>query len=326
MTKEPTGPARLLGVEAGATRTVAILEECDRESLEGSHVQESHLGPANLRMLDDKHLADHFRRIARAYPNLDAMAIGMAGARTEADRQRVRRAAAKVWPGVPCFATNDLETALQAADDPVSDPRFRRLWKQHSDGGRYPDGPRADELGTMPRVLILSGTGSCCFGQTADGKSAKVGGWGHILGDKGSGFEIGLRALKAVVYYHDRDGEWSELGRRILRKLQLNQPDDLIGWVQNAGKDDVAALTVEVFSAWSKRDKIASDILAGAADSLAGDAVSCAKRLVKPGTPVQFVFAGGVLLNQPRFGSMVAARLGKAWPISVVTPLRRESA
>ena len=74
-------------------------------------------------------------------------------------------------------------------------------------------------------MLVLSGTGSCCFGRTWNGKTAKVGGWGHILGDKGSGFEIGLRALKAVVYYYDRDGEWSKLGQRILRKLALNEPD-----------------------------------------------------------------------------------------------------
>src|SRR2546430_368975 len=105
-------------------------------------------------------------------------------------------------------------------------------------------------------LRLLSGTGSCCFGRTLDGRTAKVGGWGHILGDKGSGFEIGLRALKAVVYYFDRDGEWSELGRRILRKAQLNEPDDLIGWVQQAGKEDVAALAVEVFDAWSGGDKI----------------------------------------------------------------------
>ena len=47
----------------------------------------------------------------------------------------------------------------------------------------------------------------------------------------------------------------------------------MIGWVRRAGKDDVAALAVEVFDAWAARDRIASDILEGAADSLAKDAV-----------------------------------------------------
>src|SRR5439155_18434317 len=132
----------------------------------------------------------------------------------------------------------------------------------------------------------------CCYGQTPDGKTAKVGGWGHILGDKGSGFEIGLRALKAVVYYQDRDGVWSSLGQRILRALQLNEPDDLIGWAQTASKADIASLAVEVFNAAAEKEKIALDILAGAASSLAKDAAACAGRLVKKGSWAQFVFAG----------------------------------
>jgi N-acetylmuramic acid 6-phosphate etherase len=186
-------------------------------------------------------------------------------------------------------------------------------------------GRDANRTGLIPRVLVLSGTGSCCFGRTGDGKTAKVGGWGHVLGDKGSGFEIGLRALKAVVYYYDRDGEWSKLGQRILRKLQLNEPDDLIGWVQTAGKAEIASLTIEVFNAWAERDEIAADILEGAAHSLAGDAASCARRLVKEGAPVQFVLAGSVLLKQPRFAKKVAALLRRLRSNALVTPLKRES-
>jgi N-acetylmuramic acid 6-phosphate etherase len=152
-----------------------------------------------------------------------------------------------------------------------------------------------------------------------------VGGWGHILGDKGSGFEIGLRALKAVVHYFDRDGEWSGLGQRILRSLQLNEPNDLIDWAQNASKPDIAAIAVDVFEAASQRDKIAADILAGAAETLAKDAAACARRLVRPGTPVLFVLAGSVLLKQPRFARQVSEQLRSLWPGALVAPLKRQS-
>src|ERR1051326_4290254 len=328
MTRKQRGQPRqirILGVEAGATRTVALFEQCDPESLEPSHTRREQFEPANLRLLDDEQLTAHFKKISRVCPSLDALAIAMAGARNERDRQRIRRSAHQVWPGVPCHATNDLESALQAADNPPRGPRGLARTRQIK-GRRYLDGRGQHDCDPMPRVLILSGTGSCCFGRTRDGRTAKLGGWGHVLGDKGSGFEIGLRALKAVVYYHDRDGEWSELGRRILRKLQLNEPDDLIGWVQKAGKDEVAALAPEVFKAWSKRDEIASDILEGAANGLVNDAVRCAKRLVKPGAPVQFVLAGGVLLNQPRWAGKIARLLRRSWPMALVTALRRESA
>jgi N-acetylmuramic acid 6-phosphate etherase len=282
-----------LGIEAGGTRTVALLEDS-----QGKYSVQYEAGSANIRLLKDGQLQRHFRDIARALPRPDALAIGMAGARTEADGARIRRAAAEAWPGVPCYATNDLETALMAAEEPGT---------------------------KSARVLVLSGTGSCCFGRTHDGKTVKFGGWGHILGDKGSGYEIGLRALKAVVYYFDRDGEWSLLGSRLLRALQLNEPNDLIAWAQSASKADIAALAIEVFKAWSQRDEIASDILEGAAESLARDAAHCARRLVRRTVPVQFVFAGSVLLKQPRFGRKVEQKLKQLWSKADVSPLLRES-
>jgi N-acetylmuramic acid 6-phosphate etherase len=106
----------------------------------------------------------------------------------------------------------------------------------------------------------------------------------------------------------------------------LNEPNDLIPWVQNAGKDDVAALALEAFQAWQMRDAIAADILAGAAHSLARDAVACARNLCRKGGPVQFVFAGGVLLKQPRFLRRVKREIMPLWPGAVFTSLRRTGA
>ncbi|MDQ6632421.1 MAG: N-acetylmuramic acid 6-phosphate etherase [Verrucomicrobiota bacterium] len=286
-----------LGIECGGTRSVALLSGRD-----GTPVAQSESGPANLRLLNDQALLGHFQKISVAQkgpPILSGLAIGMAGARTESDRERIRTVAAKIWPEIPCYATNDLETALSAAQSPNGEMH--------------------------PRVLILSGTGSCCFGQAPNGKTAKVGGWGHFLGDKGSGYEIGLRALKAVVFYYDRDGSWPLLGQKILRLLQLNEPNDLIGWVQTASKSEIAALAVPVFEAWNNKDKIARDIIASAAASLAQDAVHCARRLVKANTLTQFILAGSILLKQPRFARAVEKKLEQLWKKAIITPLTRDS-
>ncbi|MEO8428487.1 MAG: BadF/BadG/BcrA/BcrD ATPase family protein, partial [Verrucomicrobiota bacterium] len=290
-----------LGIECGGTRTVGLLVNGDRT------VKRVEAGPANLRLLSDAELARHFRSLRASFTWPTAIAIGMAGARTPADNERIRRCAARVWPRVPCYAGHDLEVALVAAE--LQDSHVQ------ASAGRN----------RTAIVLVLSGTGSCCFGRASDGKTAKVGGWGHILGDKGSGYEIGLRSLKAVVYYHDRDGVWSTLGQQILRALQLNEPEDLVGWVQSAGKTEIAALAIEVFQAWTKRDKIASDILEGAAHSLAKDAVSCAKRLVGIRSTACFVLAGGVLLKQPRFAKLVERQLRNLWPRATISRLKRES-
>ncbi len=257
-------------------------------------------GPANLRLLSDVQLVERLQEVKQALSTAAAVGIGLAGARTAEDRARILRAAAAVWPGIPCHATNDLETALTAA--------------------RVPAGPAV-----AARVLILSGTGSCCYGQDQRGRSAKVGGWGQILGDKGSGFEIGLRALKAVVYDFDRDGVWPKLGGRVLHALQLNEPEELVGWVQGADKASIARLAVEVFAAASQGDRIARDILAGAAATLAADGAACAARLARRGARIQFVLAGSVLLQQPGFARRVATALKQAWPGAVVAPLERPS-
>jgi N-acetylmuramic acid 6-phosphate etherase len=291
-----------LGIEGGGTRTVALLADAD-----GRLLKRFESGPANFKLLTEAQFLRRLREVRAAFkgfPSAAAVAIGLAGARGEPEWQRIRTAAAKVWPGVPCHATHDLETALAAAT-------------KSAIGNRQ---------SAITQVLLLSGTGSSFFGRRADGRTARFGGWGHILGDKGSGYEIGLRALKACVFYLDRDGEWAQLGRRILRVLQLNEPNELIPWAQAAGKADIAALAVEVFAAAAERDAIAKDILEGATASLAKDGVACARKLAKIGEPVQFVLAGSVLLKQPKFARAVAKQLAERWPGCVVTPLKRESA
>jgi N-acetylmuramic acid 6-phosphate etherase len=253
-----------------------------------------------MKLLTEAQLTRQFRSIAAALPLPDALGIGLSGAWAEADFRRIRSAAARVWPGIPCCATSDLESALTAAAV----------------------GERTERI---PQVLIVSGTGSGCYGKSLQGRRVKVGGWGHVLGDKGSGYDIGLRALQAVVDRYDQESAWPDLGRRLLRALQLNEPNDLIDWAQAADKKAIASLAAEVFAAWSHQDRIAAEILAGAARSLARDAAACARKLARPGTPVQFILSGSILLKQPRFAAQVGGELRKLWLKAAVTPLKRES-
>jgi len=298
MTGKPKHPSRLffLGFEGGGTHGVALLAD-DRGSLLGR----VETGPANVRLLDDGQLAALFRSVAARLPQPDALAIGLAGARSKADLKRILAAAEKIWPGIPCHPTNDLETALAAVDDTE---------------GKSP----------AVRVLVLSGTGSCCYGRNAADKTVKVGGWGHLLGDQGSGYDIALRALRAVVAAYDRDNTLPGLGRRILRRLRLNEPDKLISWMQSADKSLIAGLATEVFAAWQKRDKIAAEIISCARESLAQNAIICARQLAGPKSPVHFIFAGGTLLKQPRFMQQLGAQIRKLRPGSIVSPLEREGA
>lgn len=285
----------LLGIEGGGTRTVALLTDA-----QGRLVRRIEAGPANLKLVNDAGLVRHFRGIASGLPRPAALCIGLAGAWAEPDWQRIRRAAERVWSNVPCHATQDLDTALAAAPSDTSGC-FR------------------------PRVLVLSGTGSCCFGRDDRGATRKAGGWGYVWGDAGSAYEIGLCVLKAVATEFDATGRWPPLGKRLLRSLQLNDANQLIDWAQSASKTEIASLAVEVFDAAGQRDRLARELLAKAAGRLAADAAMCARGLFKPGTRVEFVFAGGTLLKQPRFAALVGAHLHKLWCQAVMVPLQRES-
>ena len=286
-----------LGIEGGGTRTVALMVDAA-----GRTVLRREFGSGNLRLLDERGLASLLRSIARAFPRPDAVGLGLAGARTKADQTRAKEACGKIWKKVPVRVTHDLDVALMSASNQRGKPPY------------------------TASVLVLSGTGSCCYGRAADDRTAKMGGWGHILGDKGSGYEIGLRGLKAVVFYLDRDGTWSYLGERLLAATGCNEPDELIDWVAGADKHTVAALAVEVFAARRKRDAIARDIIVGAVSSLTKDAVNCARKLAGKRETVEFILAGGVFLQQPSFVRETAAAIRKRWPEAKVVTLKREGA
>jgi N-acetylmuramic acid 6-phosphate etherase len=283
-----------LGIEAGGTRTsVLLLNEADKE------LASFHLGPAVLPLMSDRELIWHLKEINARLPHSPSIiGIGMAGARTEMDKDRLQRAASRVWPAVPCVAGNDLETALAAA------PVRKKPWAQ---------------------VLVLSGTGSCCFGRCPDGRAAKVGGRGHVIGDRASACDIGLRALRAVMADLDHHGQMGPLGAALLNALMFTGPEQLIPWSVQASKTEIAALAVTVFATAAKGDKLAKALLADAAAMLAEDATACARQLLGGEGQVEFILNGGVILKNPAFQRDVARRIRQLWPAARVTPLSAPS-
>jgi N-acetylmuramic acid 6-phosphate etherase len=286
-----------LGIESGGTRSVAILADAGERCLQ--RIERN--APANLRLMTEAQLAELLRGIAAEMARPAAVGIGMAGVLEETERRLVRQVAARAWPGVPCWAGNDLETALAAANT------------------------KRDKA-VRTRVIIISGTGASCFGRGPTGAEVLTGGWGHLLGDRGSAHDIALRALQAVFAEFDRTGHWSPLGQRLLRALQLNSSNEIISWVQESTKRELANLAIEVFAAASRGDSVARQTLDEAALALAHNAAVCADRLAPSSQPVEFVFTGSVLLKQPAFARAVRRHLLELRPGAAVKSLRREGA
>ncbi len=282
-----------LGIETGATHTAVLLVNAHLQPL-----TRFDLGPANLRLCSDTELTRLFQTIKQQTGEPVSIAAGMAGLRNDSDKQRVMKLARAVWPDVPFYATSDLETPLAAVGS------VSRV---------------------SARVLLLSGTGSCAFGKSRDGKTAKFGGRGHILGDQGSACDIALAALRRIVYQHDLKAQFPPLGEAVLRALQLNDPDDLIPWTQEAEKHEIAQLAMTVFEEGHKGDALALEVIISAAGKLADMALHCAEQLVEKGSQVQFLLAGSVLLKQRAFATIVSRRLHQLWPQCRVIRLKKES-
>lgn len=258
------------------------------------------LGPCNLRLVDDARLDAHFRDVANRVPGPSAIGIGMAGVRDGRDCDRVRAVVERVWPGTPSRIDHDLESAISTPD---LDPGSRE----------------------ESRVVVLSGTGSCCFGRTAAGRTVKVGGWGHLLGDRGSAYDVAFRALRATAHEFDHTGGLRLLGKRMLLRLGLTEPNELIEWLAKAGKGDVAALAPLVFEAAKDRDRTAAQVVSETVEILAADALACARRLRVGSRPVRFLVAGSVLLKQPGFVQRLRRRIRAVLPTAHLEPLARDS-
>lgn len=280
----PTFEGGYLGIDAGGTRTMAFWESEDRSC---SH--RTVTGPANLQLLSDTELLERLHEIARVYPNPRSVVIGMAGVRSQQDRQRIEKASSRIWPHASCVATHDLEIALAAARPGIP-------------------GARAQVT-----VLVLSGTGSCCYGRNKLNEVAKVGGWGHVLGDQGSAYDLSLNSLRAVIRRLELDGRWGILGDRLLTTLHLDHSDQWIGWVKTASKTEIAALAPVVFEAAAAGDALAKSVIRGAAKDLVRSAIACAQQLGPHSRPVRFVLAGGLLLKQRSFERSVTNLLRRQW-------------
>src|SRR5260370_914390 len=73
-----------------------------------------------------------------------------------------------------------------------------------------------------PGIVIVSGTGSIAYGRNANGEAARAGGWGHMIGDEGSGYWIGREALTAVMRAADGRGPATGLSADILAYFNVD--------------------------------------------------------------------------------------------------------
>jgi N-acetylglucosamine kinase-like BadF-type ATPase len=178
-------------------------------------------------------------------------------------------------------------------------------------------------LGRLHGILVIGGTGSIVLGYNDHtGATTRCGGWGHLLGDEGSGYMIGLEALRAIMKEFDGRGQATSLTPRMLAALELKSPTDLIGWtyMSGKGKTEIAALARHVHDEAEAGDAVAKRILAEQAALLAIQVGTVYKRLFgAAGERVSLALWGGNLVNSSGYRETFTAEVGRlGLPLDVV--------
>jgi N-acetylglucosamine kinase-like BadF-type ATPase len=179
-----------------------------------------------------------------------------------------------------------------------------------------------------PGVVIISGTGSIAYGRNSRNEGARAGGWGHVLGDEGSGFWIGRAALRAVLREADRRGPRTALTPLLLEHFGVSEAQSLIHEVyqNNLRPAAIGSLARSVQAAFTAGDEAAAGILRAAADELESSGVSVARRLGMEGETFPFILAGGIFRAVPWLRDEMLRRLPGAIPSSTARVLDREPA
>lgn len=180
-----------------------------------------------------------------------------------------------------------------------------------------------DLIGTV----VIAGTGSIAYGRDATGRDHRTGGWGYLAGDEGSGYDLGVRALREVFRAFDGRGPETELTPRMLEHYEVGSLAELRDRIYRPSttRAYVAASADHVSLAASDGDVVARRLLreAGAKlaelangvldhlDESAGRAVALVGGLTSSGNALTNSFRNAVHARHPA-ATIAAPRLDAA--------------
>lgn len=291
-----TGSRHVVGLDAGGTKTRGLIATERGEVLAAADGS-----GANLRTHGELEVEKVLHGVveslmAASGARPDAIALGIAGAGRPDDDGVLRAILRRIGFRERVVVTNDAHVAFIAGS------------------------PRRVGL------ALVCGTGSIAWGRNASGEIARAGGWGWRLGDEGSGFWIGERALRGVLRGRDGRGPATALEASMVEELGLASPEDVVRVLYDSEegyrRDRVALFSRRVAEAARQGDALAERILEEAAEELVLAAKTVVRRLRLSDAPYDVVLSGGTFRALPALEAIVAQRL--AAPGARIAPLADE--
>ncbi len=272
----------LLGVDGGATKTLAAVLDLEQEVIHLGHGGPSNEDAVGARAAVEALLGAARQALAGAgigSEELGAGVLAVAGTDTQAIAAHVRAAQPDSW-----LVVNDVVTAWATA------------------------------TGAAPGVGVISGTGSNVFGLGPDGRAWRAGGWGHLLGDEGSGYWFGTRSIAAALHDRDGSGPATALTDAACSFFDAPSIEALATRVysQPLTKGEIAAFSVQTAAVADTGDEVAREIYALGARELAAQIVAVIDHTGLSGEfPVGLV-GGGFEAGDVFMGPLTSAVLERA--------------
>lgn len=232
-----------LGIDAGGTGTTCVLVD------ERGRVQGRGTGPAaNFAHLEPQQIVaavDGARREAQH--------------EAESDPDRVVRAHV-------CLA------GYGSADEPRAHALLDAILQPALTGySQDLEAALASVCGAEPGLVLIAGTGAVAFGRSMHGERVRVGGWGYLVGDEGSGYWLGSAALRLTLQGFDGRRDQGLLFRSVCKRAQAPSALALRDRIYREGwrPGDIAAFAPLVTAAAIAGDLDATDLVERAAHDLA---------------------------------------------------------
>jgi N-acetylglucosamine kinase-like BadF-type ATPase len=284
MTGAPEVAPMFIGIDGGGTRARAVLLDAAgaiRARVDGEAGIIDASDPAR-----GARAAVGLARAVAAQASLTlpvaGLCAGLAGAGREAERAAVQAAIESAGVSGRVLVTGDAEAAM------------------------------ADAFGEDPGVLLIAGTGSIAWARSADGAVHRTGGWGRLIGDEGSGFDIGVSAVRAVLRAWDGRARETALSAPVLDATGSSAPPDIVRFAATATKAQVAALAPIVLAAAAAGDAAARTICQQAEAALVELAVTAAAKARRAAPRI--AMAGGLIEPGGPLHDSIAAALRRALP------------
>lgn len=212
-----------------------------------------------------------------------SLCAGLAGTAYPESGQKMKVLLEEEFPGKPIRVCTDMDLTLRATGDGAA-------------------------------IVLIAGTGSAAVGRDAEGHTARVGGHGYLLGDEGSAYHIGQRAVLYSLRHFERTGADTPLGRKILSEIGAPTWADLQSRVYAAPDEVFPRLFPIVLRAAEAGDAAARSLVDDCAAALAGLVGDLADRLQLHSQNFLLATTGGMLGRSTWFDERLNHYLRKAAP------------